>query len=431
MKLTAYMHETGKTELSLKEIQENLDSKKHVLRKIPIDVLVEMLTKLGKNITKDKKLLSNEGVFYLASWLRKSNLSEYLDINYADKRMLDEHVKLRDKHYVKAQPRGLVCHWIAGNVPTLAAFSLIQSILCKNTNILKIPEPSLDDMVCIIEKLANVEVEQNGVSYNGIDILSTIAFVVFSHEQTEIAEEFSSIADCNVVWGGREAVEGVLALPQREHCETVVLGPKYSFAVIDEESLGSHAGEVFNNLVKDVITFDQAACSSPHVLFYERTRDDSLSISDVAEKLRDAFIEQSKKHPKVSKNPSVLAKIINKRGEYYLSPEKNVFSSDELDWTILIDDKLQLEEPLSSRTLFLKQVASVFDIVPLVTHKIQTVGALLSNKSKLLELSDQLSYNGVSRIVPFGEMNDYDTPWDGLLFMNRLSRFCSTRIKED
>ena len=41
---------------------------------------------------------------------------------------------------IKANPRGIITHWLAGNVPILGMISLIQGILTKNTNIIKLPK---------------------------------------------------------------------------------------------------------------------------------------------------------------------------------------------------------------------------------------------------------------------------------------------------
>ena len=35
-----------------------------------------------------------------------------------------------------AHPRGIITHWLAGNVPILGMISLIQGIITKNTNLL-------------------------------------------------------------------------------------------------------------------------------------------------------------------------------------------------------------------------------------------------------------------------------------------------------
>lgn len=409
---------------SFKELAACLQEKKRVLKEIPTEAIIKILSSLGREMVRDTELLQKEGMFYLASWLRESNLLDYLETNFSDKNILDRYVKVKEKQ-IKAQPRGLVCHWIAENVPTLALFSLFQSIICKNSNILKISEDCKENMVSVVKKLENIRVDLNGKLYEGGKILETFSFVVFPYQDIELSGEMSKIADCKVIFGGKEAVKAIKNLPEKEHCETIIFGPKYSFAIIDEEN--AENSDIFKKIVQDIIIFNQAACSSPHVLFYEKK--DGLSVKDVALKLKDAFEESARKKPKENINPSTLAKVINKRGEYFLDPEKSILCSKQLDWSILIDKNLQLEEPVGSRTIFLKEVKDVLDVVPLITNKVQTLGVALSTE-KLIKLADEVSFKGIARVVPIGEMNNYDTPWDGLLFMNRLVRLCSVKLKE-
>ena len=92
----------------------------------------------------------------------------------------------------------------------------------------------------------------------------------------------------------------------------------------------------------------------------------------------------------------------------------------ENDWTILINNEIKLEEPIESRTIFIKEVDSIMQIIPLITRKIQTIGCAINNKEKLLDFADQVTYKGVSRCVNLGQMQLFDSPWDGMLFMSRL-----------
>ena len=47
----------------------------------------------------------------------------------------------------------------------------------------------------------------------------------------------SLAADARVVWGAREAIGAITALPRHEHCIDVVFGPKYSIGLIDRKRL--------------------------------------------------------------------------------------------------------------------------------------------------------------------------------------------------
>ena len=179
---------------------------------------------------------------------------------------LNRFLPIEKNLHLRAQPRGVVCHWVAGNIPTLAIFSLVQSILCKNVNILRVPKESVGNVLKILKILEPITVEYDGQELKGADILKTLSIVYYPSSDYKLNEQLSLVADCKVVWGGKDAVRSIVPLPQKEHCESVVFGPKYSFAVVDEKSV---TPELCEKLVIDIITFEQSACSSPHVLFCE------------------------------------------------------------------------------------------------------------------------------------------------------------------
>ena len=120
--------------------------------------------------------------------------------------------------------------------------------------------------------------------------------------------------------------------------------------------------------------------------------------------------------------------IIKVRSEYALGDHKKVIVPEGNDWTILIDKDFKLEEPVKSRTIFIKSCSNLQEVVKLITPKIQTIGYAFRDNEKLIRLSKELNLKGVSRIVPLGQMNYYDTPWDGKLLLTRLVNFNSLKI---
>jgi len=391
----------------LAEIAQNLQG----IADMPIDAIIALLACWGREMSRDQALLKQEGVLYLATWLRKSNLERFLEINLGNRYMLDGLVKMDPGFYLHAQPRGLVCHWIAGNMPTLALFSLVQSLLAKNTNLLRLPKQSLASVLPLLSLLQSVKIEHAGVPYNGKDLLAATSIIHFPSENEEINREFSLAADCRVMWGGKEAIDSISSLPVKEHCESLVFGPKYSFMVIDEAGMN----ELALVIAKETLLFGQDACTSPHVIFCEHASRGQLKA--FAQRLGEAFGQLQKQLPGNSQE------VINYRTIYLLDPDKDIVCSKDLAWTILIDDNLRLEEPVKSTTLFLKQINSVRDVIPLITHKVQTVGISISDEQKLLEFSELATHQGAARCVSIGSMHDFEAPWDGMLSISRLVRW--------
>ena len=87
------------------------------------------------------RFLKDKGLLFLSQWCDERHLLQIAkeglrgDIHYADC-----FLPFADsgKHFLKANSRGLVCHWMAGNVQILGMFALVQCIITKNTNLIKV-----------------------------------------------------------------------------------------------------------------------------------------------------------------------------------------------------------------------------------------------------------------------------------------------------
>jgi hypothetical protein len=423
--ITSYLHngifQTKKVK-DLNSIISDIHKNKDLIVDVPILALIEILDKLGKSFITNKKLRKIEGSNFLALWLKRKNLINMIDNNLNNIKYLDEFVEIKENQYIKAQPRGLVAHWIAGNVPTLGIFSLVQSILCKNLNILRIPEKSVDTVIPILKELNSIKIEHNNKKYNGSDIVKSLSVIYYPKDNIKANEMLSKNADAKLIWGGKESVKQIKNLPAKEHCEDIIFGPKYSFGVFDKEFLESEdITKELSRAVMDIIVFDQSACSSPQVLFFEKNN--KYNIKQIADLIKKEFNTTAKRYPKNNQDYDTAARIINARGEYLLDENKDIVLAKALDWTVLINRDICLEEPIQSRTIFIKEINSINDIVPLITKKIQTVGIAIKNLEKTKVFCSRVTYRGVARCVKFGSMNNYESPWDGMLALSRLVRF--------
>jgi hypothetical protein len=408
------------------EIAEIVNTNRKKLYGLRLDLIIEFLTKLGREIIRDKTINTTQGVSYISLWLRKDNLKKICRLNYLD---LDhayfENFKdffTENNFELCAQPRGIVCHWVAANIPTLAFFSLIQSILSKNGSVAKVPEENKDIILTMLKHLNGIEVEDNGKIYSGEDIVNSISIVSFEGKNYEDSRNFSLIADCKIIWGSSEAVSVVTALPQKEHCEIISFGPKYSFGVFDREYIESeHFEEALENSVTDIAIFNQMACSSPQVLFFEKSS--YFTIKEIAEKMKFCF-EKLPERLLTQYIPQTMAsRIINARGMYLLDENKDILKSDDLAWTIFIDDAINLEEPVQGKCIFIKEIDEVNKVLDLITRKIQAMTVCILDAGKRREFAKAATYRGVDRIVMPGKIHDFDLPWDGILTLNRLVRW--------
>jgi len=185
------------------------------------------------------------------------------------------------------------------------------------------PEEYVPLILSILRELTGISVEYEGIKYSGKSLLDAIAIVTFEGKSEDLSAKFSLAADCRIIFGGGEAVRAISRLPCRDHCETIIFGPKYSFAVFDREYIESDGFKrALDQLAKDVAIFNQMACSSPHVVFMEKSQ---YSMEAIASWLHDAFerLPDALRNQEISS--SLAAKIINTRAHYLLSDGKTAY----------------------------------------------------------------------------------------------------------
>lgn len=410
----------------LVEITASLNEARLELYHLPLSVIIELLSKLGKSVIADGAKFQSDGISYIGMWLRKQNLESICRINYSDSRVIDDYVEIKPNVSMMAQPRGIICHWIAANIPSLGVFSLVLGLLSKNASLVKIPAENVELICWILQKLQTLSITVDGVEYFGKTLVNTIALVSFPGKDSTLSAAFSLEADCRIIYGGGDAITSISRLPTKETCETIIYGPKYSFGIFDRTFIeGTDMKAAVSRCVTDVVTFNQMACSSPHVYFMEKS---TKPLREIAEMFADAFSKISDVQIHQGTPTPIIAGIINKRASYLLSSDKDAIFPKHAGWTILMDKGGSLEEPVFGKTIFLKEVESLHEIIPSVTRKIQAVTLCMDDEEERRDYAKRLSYAGADRIVLPGTSNEYDQPWDGILSLSRMVRW--TIIKE-
>lgn len=407
------------------EIKSNLKKNLDTLNSLPSEVIVLIFDAYSKKLNVNRELLRVEGVPFLSFYLKRTNVESLIENSLKNKKCLDEFIDIGNGKFIKAQGRGIVCHWIAGNIPTLTIYSMLQSLIAKNLNIIRVSKKTINLVVKLFELLNDIKVIYNGKEYSSDVLLKSISLVYFESSDKLLNKSMSQVADARVIWGGEDAVNLITRLPKKTTCKDLIFGPKYSFAVFDKSAIESNDFEDYiTKFVLDIVLFDQQACSSPHVLFVEKSK---IALEKIVCILSQSLVKINNRYPNIL-DQGTAAKIINKRGLYGLSIDKDLYCSKGLEYTILINDDFTLEEPIGGRCIFVKQVDSIFDIKRLITRRVQTIGVASNDRSKMLRFADKVTSLGVDRIVSVGIMNIYDSPWDGYYMISELIRWCLVNL---
>ena len=401
-----------------------LNEKRKALYYVPTQAIILLLDKFSKRLMNNDQIAYIEGMPYLSRWLKKKNIQDLISNDIGDYNKLDRFINQSDFKLI-AQPRGVVSHWLANNVQLLPLYSLFLSVLCKNANILKIAPENIQLMNTLMEELEKVSIIYKKSTYNGGIITDSVVFCSFKSKNKTISNALSQLSDFRIVWGSEDAVKGVLSLPTMAHCDTIIFGPKYSFSIIDKESIeADNFEEMVSNAIDDITLFNQVACSSPHVYYFEKNR---LGLNKIINIFKKRFEELNNKN-KLNQLPQDLcANVLNARAQYYLDPDFNVISSNDLSWTILTNDNLGLEDPVNGRTIFVKEIDDIELIQDTITRKIQCVSFMVKNSKKRERIAKTLSYLGIDRICEVGKMHEFTIPWDGIFPLSRMVRWVSLR----
>ena len=418
--------ESCPVETSLERLASDLRAGQERLRAAPLADLIGLCDAAGQAWTEpgseEARMVASLAIGFLPLWLRRGNLEPLMDQSLrGDRGAVDGFVPLvpeRGRRF-RAQPRGLAVHWVAGNVPLLGMISVIQGLLTKNANLVKVSRQNAGILPYFLAALGRARYRRpDGEELSGTLLTDAVGAIYMDRED---AAALSTLADVRVAWGGREAVESILNLPRRFGTEDIVFGPKTSFVVVGAEMLASEASArpVAALVARDTVALGQRGCNSPHTVFVERggPLDPAAFASLLGEELCRAAGQSP---PDVA--PQEAFEILSSRAEYDMRGQ--AWYGGGVRWSVFYSDEDRgLAAPCYGRTLFVRPVDSVLDVAALCSVNTQTAGLALGGRR--LEVAEALTARGVERCPEVGRMALYEAPWDGMYPMDRMVRWVS------
>jgi len=383
-------------------------------RHLPFADRLTALERLGQTLVERRAslppVLAGTGVAFLAAFLQRCSLEGYVRREIPRPDSLEQFVECGERKSLRVLPRGLVCHWIAGNVPLLGMFSWALSALLGNTNAIRLSSRQADTMTPLLEVLAES-------SPAGRQMADETLVCSFPRDLESAHKALSDAADVRIAWGGQESIESVRRLPCRWDCDDIVMGPRISVAVVDP-ALAAPAA--VSRLATDVVFFDQAACSSPQVIFVRGAPGQPEFERFLAELAR-AMGEQTARFPRHPLDFGETYRIELDRARALMSGGE-IRRDESTRWTIAILN--QVNHQLACTNCFVQVVPCadwqpVWDFLP---ENIQTVVTLLPGGEFDL-FTEQAARRGACRFPIPGTGNHFDVPWDGIPLVSRLTRW--------
>ncbi len=350
------------------------------------------------------------GLPFLAGFLRRSNLEKLVSRQIPNPEALRRFCSVGERKSLRLVPRGIVCHWIAGNVPLLGMFSWALSALAGNLNVIRLSTRQDDFITPILSHVAEL-------SEGGKQMVEETVVLRFERDNLAAHEDMSNMADVRIAWGGQEAVEAIRALPCRWTCEDIVLGPRASLAVVDPALMTKGT---LSRLVTDIVFFDQLACSSPQLLFV-RGRPGESSFDSFFESFCAAFATQSTAIPRHPLDFAETFQIQLDRTRMLLDQGK--LSRDRrTQWTVAAREQPLGSVVCANRFIQVIPASRWQDVTRHIPNNVQTIVTLLS-KQEHEQFTEEASHHGVCRFPRPGEGNNFEDPWDGVALLARLCRW--------
>jgi hypothetical protein len=414
----------GNEPVALPTLLDDLKAAQQRLLYWPVDRIIEVLDDFSTRLLERRcdlpKRFPQSGISFIAHFCRSSNLKSLLDVSLGSRQLLDRFLPKdpQGERTYLAFPRGLAVHWMAGNVPTLGFLSLIQGLLTKNANLIKLASGSDDLLPALLDFMARGKVGQDK---NGRDLVRASAVIQYDHNRQDIGSFISERADVRVMWGSDESVRQMRALPSKLDVVDVVFPNRTAFMVIGQSVLKEmDMPKIARRLANDISVFEQKACASPHTLFLETENDEE--VSRLATNLQQALQEALRRLPKTTPSQKEISALLNLRARYDMF--HRAWYSEGTEFTILSDDLFQLGPPIGNRTIYLRKVANLERLAELVTPQVQSVG-LLVDGTQFEFITGLLAAAGVQRFVPLGSMTNFESPWDGYFLPQHLVRWIS------
>ncbi|MFC1799096.1 acyl-CoA reductase [Thermodesulfobacteriota bacterium] len=416
--------------VDIKSVIENVRDFQKQLLSWPVDKIIHLIDRFSEQLLDRANPIHQEypgsGIPFLAAWCRRRQLESLLKNAFHNFAFLDAFTEsfARPDVEFRAFPKGIAVHWMAGNVPTLGFLSMIMGLLTKNANIIKVSSISDRLLSDLLSQFSLIEAESE---FSGKGLVNSLAVIRYNREDTAVSQLLSSVADVRIFWGSDESVQSLQSFPAKLDSRDIIFPNRTSFIVLGADYIEDRMAEhIAKRMAQDISLFEQKACASPHTVFL--LTDDANKINAFALTLKEALAKALKTFPKITPSEKEVSAILNLRARYDMMHE--AYYSEGTEFTILVDDLFQLGPAIGNRTIYLRPVGNIDQLVDLVTPNVQTVG-IAAEKTVCDHITNVLGACGVHRFTNIGTMTHFDLPWDGYLLPQNLVRWTSRPAKSN
>ncbi|MCB2072354.1 MAG: aldehyde dehydrogenase family protein [Novosphingobium sp.] len=286
-------------------------------------------------------------------------------------------------------------HITAGNVPVVAALTIIRGALTKSDVLIK--APSNDPLTANAVTRTLMDVDANHPVTKHV----AVAYWKGGDEFMDSQIVRTSRIDKITAWGGMSSVKHIQKF-LTPGIDLTALNPKYSMSVIGKEALESEEAMEEAALGIAVVSglYNQTACSNTRLVYVEsETDDDSLEkVIALGSKIVAAYqtLPDVMSTPAEKPNQDLEAELeaVALEDDFYY------VEGDTINGGVVVSrfsDRVDFYDQLNNRVVNLVPVPDLMDVLKWCNDTTQTVG--IYPESLRDRMIDPLSLAGVQRIV--------------------------------
>lgn len=295
-------------------------------------------------------------------------------------------------------------HITAGNVPVVAALTIVRGALSKSDILIKSPSNDPLTATAIARTLVDLD-PSHPVSKH-----LAVAYWKGGDEQLESQIIRTTRIDKITAWGGMSSVKHIQKFLS-PGIDLTTMNPKFSISLVGREALESEAAmkEAATGLAVIAGFFNQTACANTRLVYVECGTDEQ-SLDRLVE-LGRMVVAQFKALPEFISTPAsdVNSELESELQASALEEDFYTVEGDTVHGGVVVSrfaDRVDFFEQLENRVVNLVPVADLQDVVKWCDDTTQTVGIYPDRLRE--ELLDVLTLAGVQRVVSLAGANATD-----------------------
>ena len=290
------------------------------------------------------------------------------------------------RRHVRAIAPQRILHVLSGNTPAAALQTILRGLLLGSENLCKLPSGGIAEVDDFVSRLPRALAQR-------------------VHLSRKLPESWLIAADAAVLFGRDETIAALRPM-LRPGIPVLAHGHKLSLAMVsDDPQFRSVSGAA-----RDVATFDQQGCLSPHAIFVKERG--AFTAESYARRLAGAMARIEKHTPRRPLTISEANTIRALRGETAFRAANGepleLLACAGTEWTVIVDRTDRILLSPGNRVVFVKPLPRDFStlLAPHHTH-LSTCGIWPVNAAN----RDLAATLGFTRICAIGKMQQPPLDW--------------------